>query len=256
MAVRINPFTTRHALPDLLSLGSVPGHSGSGPSPQVDVVVVPKVFGPGEVRYVADVLDLVAREKQASESPIRIIALIENARAIQDLREICSASHYLDGLIFGAEDFARDLSLTRTPSLREFQYARSAITTAARAANLSSCIDLVCTRFRGEGALEILESECRDGKGMGFNGKQCIHPDQLDTVNRLFSPSEEEVEWAVRVSIASKKAEAQGRGSWTLDSKMVDAPVIGQAVAIVAKAERCDLDLGSLWKKWKHQEPE
>jgi citrate lyase subunit beta-like protein len=218
--------------------------------------VVPKVSQASDITFVTDVLHHVAPGKQASANPIRIIALIESARAIQNLRQICSSSSYLDGLIFGAEDFARDLSLTRTPSLGEFQYARSAIATAARAANLSSCIDLVCTRFRGEDAQDVLESECRDGKGMGFNGKQCIHPDQLDTVNRLFSPSEEEIEWAVRLLIANGKAEAQGRGAWTLDGKMIDAPVIGRAAAIVAKAERCDLDLGTHRRKWEHQEPE
>jgi citrate lyase subunit beta-like protein len=256
VAVRINAPSTRLALADLLTLGSSTELRCSGPSPQVDTIVVPKLSEASDVTFVADVLKQIAPEKQSSEKPIKIIALIENARAIQNLGQISGASPYLDGFIFGAEDFARDLSLTRTPSLKEFHYARSAIATATRAANFSSCIDLVCTTFRGGDAQRVLEAECRDGKGMGFNGKQCIHPDQLEGVNRLFSPSEEEVEPALRLLIANRKAEAQGRGAWTLDGKMIDAPVIGHAAAIVAKAEQCGLDLEPLLRKWKHQEPE
>jgi citrate lyase subunit beta-like protein len=256
VAVRINALSTRLALPDLISLGSSSELGCLGPPPQVDAVVVPKVLRASDVTFVADVLHHVAPGKQASENPIKIIALVESAGAIQNLGQICAASPYLDGVIFGAEDFARDLSLTRTPSLSEFLYARSAIATAARAANLSSCIDLVCTRFRGGDAQEVLEAECRNGKGMGFNGKQCIHPSQLETVNRLFSPSEEEIEWALRLLIANQKAEVQGRGAWTMDGKMIDAPVVGHAIATIAKAEECGFDLDPLRREWEHQEPE
>ena len=162
----------------------------------------------------------------------------------------------LDGLIFAAEDFALDLSLTRTPSLREFLYARSAIATAARAWSLPSAVDLVCTSFRGEEGAARLEEECRDGRGLGFNGKQCIHPDQVALVQRLFAPDQREVEWAVRVLIADEKAIAQGRGAFTLDGSMIDAPVSGKAKEVVHKAERCGMDVEELRQKWKDQEPE
>ncbi|RYC57916.1 hypothetical protein CHU98_g8293 [Xylaria longipes] len=173
-----------------------------------------------------------------------------------DLGAICAASPYLSGLIFAAEDFALDMSLTRTPSLSEFLYARSAIATAARAAALPSTIDLVCTSYKGEEGLARLEEECRGGKAMGFNGKQCIHPSQVETVHRLFAPGEKEVEWAVRIVIADEKAASAGRGAWTLDGAMIDAPVVGKAKAIVAKAEKCEMDVESLRNKWKDQEPE
>ena len=118
--------------------------------------------------------------EMARTNPLKIIALIESAEAIVNLNEICRASPYLSGLIFAAEDFALDLSLTRTPSLTEFLYARSAIATAARAHSLPSTIDLVCTSlFVDPRGLKILEEECLQGKGLGFNGKQCIHPTQV-----------------------------------------------------------------------------
>jgi citrate lyase subunit beta-like protein len=142
-----------------------------------------------------------------------------------DLKQICEASPLLSGLVFAAEDFALDLSLTRTPALKEFMYARSAIAVACRAHNLPSTIDLVCTEFRGEEGRRLMERESEEGKGLGFNGKQCIHPAQAEIAQRIFQASEKELEWAVRVAVADIQAEKQGRGAWALDGKMIDVPV-------------------------------
>ncbi|KAM0305687.1 hypothetical protein HYE67_008373 [Fusarium culmorum] len=249
LAVRINAVSTPFALSDLTTLA---------PLRHVDAVVVPKVNSAADLTFVTDVLRHVAPERHTADAgnPIKIIALIESARAVMDLSQICKASPYLSGFIFAAEDFALDLSLTRTPSLTEFLYARSAIVTAARAAGLPSAIDLVCTSYKGEQGLKTLEEECAGGKSMGFNGKQCIHPSQVEVVQRMFAPDQREVEWAVRISIADEKASASGRGAWTLDGKMIDAPVVGKASAVIAKAEQCGIDVQSLRNTWKDQEPE
>lgn len=242
-------MSTPFALADLTALA---------PLPRLDAVIVPKVQSPADLTFVTDVLRHLAPQRYAPAhpNPVRIIALIESARAVMDLREICVASPYLSGLIFAAEDFALDLSLTRTPSLSEFLYARSAIATAARAADLPSTIDLVCTAYQGDQGIRRLEEECRGGKAMGFNGKQCIHPSQIETVQRLFAPTENEVEWAVRLVVADEKAATAGRGAWTLDGAMIDAPVVSKAQATVKKAALCGLDVASLREKWKGQEPE
>lgn len=188
--------------------------------------------------------------------PIKLLALIESAKALSDLASICKATPYLAGLIFAAEDFALDLSLTRTPSLTEFLYARSAIATACRAHNLPSTIDLVCTSYKGEAGQKTLEEECLGGKGLGFNGKQCIHPSQVEIAQRAFAPDEKEVDWAMRVVIADEKADKQGRGAWTLDGKMIDVPVVGKAKAIVSKAELCGFDVKEIRGRWENQDPE
>ncbi|KAK7952022.1 Citrate lyase subunit beta [Apiospora aurea] len=250
LAVRINAISTPYALDDLAALV---------PSPHLDAIVIPKVNSASDLTVATDALRRFAADRHrtaTAANPVKIIALIESAQAVMNLREICAASPYLSGLIFAAEDFALDLSITRTPSLSEFLYARSAIVTAARAANLPSTIDLVCTSYKGEDGIRRLEEECRGGKAMGFNGKQCIHPSQVDVVQRLFAPGEKEVEWAVRVVIADEKAASAGRGAWTLDGTMIDAPVAGKAKAVVQKAESCGMDVASLKEKWKGQEPE
>jgi len=173
-----------------------------------------------------------------------------------DLPAICAASPYLSGLIFAAEDFALDLSITRTPSLKEFLYARSAIVTAARAFSLPSAIDLVTTSFRGEDGERVLKTESEDGRALGFNGKQCIHPSQVSAVQDVFGPGRKEVEWSVRVVVADEKAAERGRGAWTLEGKMIDAPVVGKARAVVKRAELCGYDVDAVREEWKGQEPE
>lgn len=188
--------------------------------------------------------------------PINLLALIESAKALSDLANICKASPYLSGLIFAAEDFALDLSLTRTPSLTEFLYARSAIATACRAHNLPSTIDLVCTSYKGKTGLKTLEEECLGGKGLGFNGKQLIHPSQVDIAQIAFAPHEDEIVWAVRILIADQKADRQGRGAWTMDGKMIDASVVGKAKKVVNRAEACGCDVDAAKNAWKDQEPE
>jgi len=228
---------------------------------------VPKVNSAADLHFVTDVVrhtlpsrhpspTSTAPREAGSAPPLRIIALVESARALTDLRSICGASPYLSGLVFAAEDFALDLSITRSPGLSEFLYARSAIVTACRAHNLPSAIDLVCTNFRGEDGQRALRDECEGGKALGFNGKQLIHPSQVEVAQRVYSPGEKEVEWAVRVLIADAKADAQGRGAWTLDGKMIDVPVVGKAKAIAAKAGLCGFDVDGIREKWKDQEPE
>lgn len=244
-AVRINSVGSGLTLADLTELVK---------SPNLTTLVVPKVESASDLTFVNDVLTH-SRPKDAS--PISVIALIESARSLTNLREICQATpHLLSGLVFAAEDYALDMSLTRTTSLTEMLLARQMIATYARAYNIPTALDLVTTAFKTEADQELLEEESESGKRMGFNGKQCIHPSQVSTVAKIFSPSPEEVKWAVRITIAQKKAEEQGKGAWALDGKMIDAPVEGKARAIVKKAELIGIDVKSLQEEFKNEEPQ
>lgn len=262
IAVRINAVSTPHALADLTELGPLALSA-------VGAIVVPKTNAPSDLAFVSDVVNHIRRNADTVAAPPKLIALVESARAVMDLREICAAGTAptaglpLDGLIFAAEDFALDLSLTRTPSLSEFLYARSAVVTAARAFGLNSALDLVCTSFRGDKGLATLADECRGGRGMGFTGKQCIHPTQVSVVQQVWGRMYDEADrtelaWAVRVLIAEDKSAASGRGAFTLDGAMIDAPVVGKAQRLVDQAERAGAGefIQSLREKHKDQEPE
>ena len=222
--------------------------------------MIPKVNTASDLQWACDFINHRRTFTAAGElSPrrIKVLALIESAKAIMNLNEICrTAKSQLDGLIFAAEDFALDLSLIRTPSLTEFLYARSAIATACRAHDLSSTIDLVCTAYRGKEGREKMEEECLGGKKLGFNGKQCIHPDQVTIAQRAFAPSDDELAWAVKVVIADEKADRQGRGAWTLDGKMIDIPVVRKAKSLISKAIASGMDVDAAREEWKNQDPE
>jgi citrate lyase subunit beta-like protein len=224
--------------------------------------VVPKVNTASDLTFVTDVIaHTLGGLSQQERPPISLLALIESAKAITNLSEICASTPLLQGLMFASEDFALDLSLTRTPSLTEFLFARSAIVTASRAHDLPSTIDLVHTAYKSSSvdrssALAVLEEESQAGKRLGFNGKQCIHPSQVATVQSVFTPDSKEVEWAMRVVIADEKAAASGRGAWSLEGKMVDVPVANKAKMIIQRAEACGIDVARVREKWKGQEPE
>ncbi|KAJ5769954.1 uncharacterized protein N7511_002005 [Penicillium nucicola] len=255
-AVRINSVDSGLALGDLTEVLQ---------SPNLSTIVIPKVNSASDLTFVSDVITHTLSQQSAAQNqtprpPISLLALVESAKSLTNLSQICAATPLLQGLIFAAEDFALDLSITRTPSLREFLFARSAIATAARAAELPSTIDLVCTAFKSESAdgspPAVLREECLDGRRLGFNGKQCIHPSQVKVADEIFGPDMAETEWAVRVVVADEKAARAGRGAWTLDGKMIDVPVAMKAKAIVKKAEECGVNVGELRGKWEHQEPE
>lgn len=209
----------------------------------------------GDLRFVSDIIHHHVSFRRSGSSTagttatedskldISILALIESAKAVTDLSSICKATPLLSGLIFAAEDFALDLSLMRTPSLTEFLYARSAIVTACRANNLPSAVDLVCTQYKGEEGEDTLKEECLGGKQLGFNGKQLIHPSQIEICQDAFSPSDEEISWALRIVDSTDFYNDQGQGAWSLDGRMVDAPVIAKGRAILEKARLCGKDV-------------
>ena len=187
---------------------------------------------------------------------MRLLPLIESAKGLLNLADICRSSPYLAGLVFAAEDFTLDLGITRTEGLPELLFARSQIVATARAFGLTSIVDLVCTSYKDEKGLKKLESETIDGKNLGFTSKQCIHPTQVEVVQSTFAPSQAELEWAVRVTTADQKAKKQGKGAWSLGGQMIDVPVVGTARGIISKARACDLDVEGVSQKFADQEPE
>lgn len=114
-------------------------------------------------------------------------------------------------------------------------------------------LDLVCTEFRKP---EVLREECEGGMRMGFTGKQCIHPGQVEVVQRVFSPSEERLAWAVRIMVANREAERVGKGSWALEGKMVDEPVVKAAREVVEKGRVAGMDVEGLFERFRDVKPE
>ena len=220
--VRINPVGSGLELLDLEQVH--PGKPGG--------VVIPKVESGDQIRWVSTQLAEAERRSSLSPGEIILIAVVETARGIINLPEIIGADPRLQALIFGAEDFASDLGAIRTPEAWEVFYARSAIVTHATAGNLQA-IDQVFINFNDT---EGLIHDARQGANMGFSGKQIIHPKQVQPVQEVFTPSDEAVEYALRIMEAFKSSQEAGKGAFALDGKMIDAPIIKSAQRVLEKA--------------------
>ncbi|MBP7690583.1 MAG: CoA ester lyase [Anaerolineales bacterium] len=163
---------------------------------------------------------------------IALLAMVETARGIVNLREIAAASRRLAALIFGAEDLAGDIGATRTRAGWEGFYARSAVVTYAAAFGLQA-IDQVYVDYQDP---EGLSQEARQGAELGYAGKQLIHPDQIAPVQAAFTPSAAAIAHAQRLITAFQAHQAAGQGAFALDGKMVDKPMLRAAEQVLAKA--------------------
>ncbi len=197
-----------------------------------DGVLVPKVGDAEQVRRLSARIETVERARGWPVGGIRLLVLIESARAVINLPEIAGVGSRLEALIFGAEDLAGDLGATRTPEAWEVFYARSAVVTAAAAYGLQA-LDMVNVDFRD---LEGLRAEARQGAALGFVGKQVIHPDQVVPVQEAFTPSPQAIARAQRLVEAYQEHQAAGAGAFALDGKMVDRPMVRAAEGLLARA--------------------
>jgi len=200
---------------------------------ELEAVVSPDLYGIslGKVESTWNIRDvdrmLSAIEPLAGVAPgsTKISAWVETASALVDARDIANASPRVIALAFGAEDFTNDMGIERSDTGEEVQVPRSLVPVAARAANVAS-LDSPFVLFQDPDALR---SDAQRARQMGYTGKHAIHPAQLDIINEVFSPSDEEVAYARRIMDAWDEAEAAGRGSLAMDGRMVDVPVVKRA---------------------------
>jgi citrate lyase beta subunit len=193
-----------------------------------DGIVVPKVDDAEQVRWACAQIDRVLGQG----TPLGVIVIIETARAILNLAEIAGAHPRLQGLIFGAEDFAGDIGAVRTPQAWEVFYARSAVVTNAAAYGLQA-IDMVFVDFHD---VDGLRQEASIGAQMGFAGKQIIHPNQIAPVQEAFTPSAEEIEQALQLMQTFEEHQRAGRGAFAEKGRMIDAPILKAAQRILDRA--------------------
>lgn len=197
-----------------------------------DGLVIPKVGSAEEIRWVSEQLSAAERQHGWREGEMALLALIETAKGVVNLREIAGASPRLQALIFGAEDLAGDIGAVRTREGWEIFYARSAVVTHAAAFGLQA-IDMV---FMDLHNIEELKAESIQAARMAYTGKQVIHPKQVEPVQEAFTPNDESVAQAKRVVEAAQQNQAAGVGAFTLDGKMVDAPVVRAAEWVLERA--------------------
>lgn len=202
-----------------------------------DGYIIPKVETPDDVRAISHRMDKVAIGLGVVVSQVRLWAVIETALGVMNLREIAQASPRLTALMFGAEDYAASVGATRTERGEEVLFARSAVVAAGAAYGLDA-IDQVRFDLADPAGLE---AECRYGRQLGYAGKMAIHPGQLEIINRAFSPSPDEIARAGRIVSAAAQHQAAGLGAFTLEGRMIDAPVVKSAETTLARARAAGL---------------
>jgi citrate lyase beta subunit len=163
-----------------------------------------------------------------------VIAIVETALGLRQAFETARLPR-VAALVLGAVDLGAELGLEPRADGLEVLYARSQLVVDSAAAGIRSPFDLVHVDIRDD---EGLEAEARLARSLGFRGKACIHPAQIEIVNRVFSPTKEEQEHARRVIEAYEHALADGRGVVALDGEMIDLPVVERARRVLAETER------------------
>ncbi len=201
--------------------------------PELDAISLPKADRPEIIETVDRYLTLLEKTRGVPEGQIGIIPWIETALGIVNAHRICAASTRLIGAAVGGEDLTADMGMERTKGGKEIEYARYTVATAATAAGILP-LDGVFVDFRDP---DNFRKDCLFSRSIGFKGRFCIHPSQVEMVNQMYQPSEEEIEEARKVVAVYEEGIAQGLGAVSLDGAMVDKPVYDRALVLLERVE-------------------
>jgi len=227
--VRVNALDTQWTLGDLQAVVG-PGLYG---------VVLPKVQGPEDIETVDWLLANLEREQGLNIGSIDLLPIIETAKGFSNLNKIFLEHRYRSSnqyqrvkrFTFGAGDFCNDVGMLWTSSERELDVVRNACIVTARAANLEPPIDTVWIHLKDH---EGLESSVIRSLNLGFQGRLCIHPDQVSITNQVFTPSADDVLRAKKIVVSFLEAEKKGLAAIQVDGMFVDYPILYKAQKILA----------------------
>jgi len=223
--VRVNAMSTEWGYGDMVAVIQ----------PGVDGVVLPKLETVDEIRAADWLIRNLERERGLAPGAIDVVPIIETAKGLANVRAICAAGTRVKRIAFGAGDFTLDMNITWTRSESELLPYRSECVLASRAGGIEPPIDTVWVDLKDpEGFRKSVEAI----KGLGFQGKMCIYPDQVGVANEVLSPTADEVQWSRRVVAAFAEAEKAGSASIQLDGKFIDYPIVYRAERIIRIAER------------------
>jgi citrate lyase subunit beta/citryl-CoA lyase len=208
----------------------------------VHIILIPKCESPAEVKAIDERIAEI-KKKHKVTADVLLMPIIESALGAIKAYEIAVASPNVVALTIGLEDYTADIGTRRTNEGRESFWARSQVVNAARAAKVQP-IDTV---FSDVADMEGLRQSVLEAKALGFEGKGCIHPRQIEVINDAFAPTEDEIKRARAIVVAYDEAQAKGLGVVSLGSKMIDPPVVKRALRTVDLA----VASGKLAENWR-----
>ncbi len=198
----------------------------------IDGIVIPKLETPDQCDPIVAAIR-AARGKDPAKREIRILGGIESMLGVLNANELCKANELMSAVFFGAEDYASDLGARRTAGGDEVLYARSRVVLAAKIAGIVP-IDQAVVEVRDD---EQCRRDAGKGRDLGYEGKICVIPRQIDICNSIFAPTEEETREAAEVVAAYRDAMSRGIGTIDFKGKMIDGPLLKRAEQTLAIAE-------------------
>ena len=198
----------------------------------IDGFMYPKAKKGEDIYFFGKLLETIEYEKGIPIGTFKIIALIETAGAVMNIQDICtSCPNRLIAVAFGCEDFVTDLGGKHDLEGSSIFTARAMIAMGAKANNIIP-IDTVHIKVHD---LEDLEKNLILAKKLGFEGMLVLNPKELPLVHKYYSPTEEEVNWAIEMIQLSEEAVAQGKGVAVKDNKFIGPPMVKMAKNILTK---------------------
>ena len=220
--VRINGLDTKWALDDLIMV--LPA--------KPDGIRLPKADSPEVVEHLDTMLTEYEEELGIEVGHFKILPSIETAEGVLNAPKTARASSRLIGLAFGAEDYTATMEINRTKTGEELFNARMNVLWGAKAAGIQA----IDTIFADVNDMESLRRETELIKKLGFTGKCMINPRQIEVIHDVFAPKQEEVDYALEVIEAIKRAREMGTGVISLKGKMIDRPVVVRAARVLNTA--------------------
>lgn len=193
-----------------------------------DCIMPTKVNHTGDVGLISEYIESIEKRYGMAAGTVGLIPLIETALGVENAYAVANSPR-AQAIFIGCEDLTADLGCERTKEGTEVGFSRSRVVLAARAAG----IDAYDTPFTDIGDMEGLEKDARLARNLGFAGKACISPRHVALVNRIFSPTQEETDYARAVLQALQEAGEQGKGVISVNGKMVDKPILDRARRIL-----------------------
>ena len=201
----------------------------------VDGFLYPKATKGEDIYFVGKLLETIEYEKHIPVGTFKLMALIETAGAIVNIKDICTACpNRMVAVVFGCEDYVTNTQGKHDDEGQSIFYARNAIVNAARFAGILP-IDTVHIKVHD---LKDLEKEVILGKKLGFEGMSVLNPKELPIIHQYYSPSEEEVAWATEMVELAEEAVREGKGVAVKDNKFIGPPMVKMAKNILAKHDK------------------
>ncbi|TNE33812.1 MAG: CoA ester lyase [Alphaproteobacteria bacterium] len=192
----------------------------------IDGIIIPKLETPEQCDPIISAI-AAAEKADAGKRPVRIMGGIESMLGVVNVNELCRANDRMSSVFFGAEDYASDLGARRTKEGDEVLYARSRVVLAAKVAGIVA-IDQAVIDVRND---EQCRTDASKGRDLGYEGKICVIPRQIDICNRVYAPTDEEVAEAEEVVAVYRDAMSKGIGTIDFKGKMIDGPLLKRAEA-------------------------